>query len=321
MKSVLTASLAALVFAAASPLVIAQQFPVKPMTIIVPIGPGGGYDFTGRLLAEGISKEVGQPVIVENKPGAGTVVGTQYVVKSAPDGYTMVVGGIGSIAHAPLLIKDLPYNPATDLAPLQLVSTNTYTLTTRSDFPAKDLKSLIAYAKANPGKLSMGTPGQGTGQAVATSLFKSLAGVDILEVQYKSAPPVYVDIISGRVDMFFDATGTAQAFVKSGKVRGIATSGSKRDFILPDTPTASEAGLSEMVLEAWTGLFVPAKTPRPIVLRMREVVAKVGASAEFGNQMRSRGYGIYTPPDVDVFLKSEYERWARLLTAAGLKPQ
>jgi len=308
-------------FMTISSAVFAQAFPTKPLNIVVPIGPGGGYDFTGRLLGEGLSKELGQPVVVENRPGAGTVVGTQFVVRSAPDGHTMVVGGIGSIAHASALVKDLPYNPATDLVPLQLVSTNSYALSSRADFGPRSLKELIAYARANPGKLTMGTPGQGTGQAVATSLFKSLAGVDILEVQYKNAPPVYVDMMAGRVDLFFDATGTAQTFVKSGKVRGIATSGNERDFILPDVPTAKEAGLQEMVLENWTGLFAPAATPRPIVLRLRQAINTVAATPDFRKQMTSRGYSLYSPPDVDAFIKAETQRWPALLAKAGLKPQ
>jgi tripartite-type tricarboxylate transporter receptor subunit TctC len=320
MKWYSTATAAVMLMACAS-LALSQGFPVKPLSIIVPIGPGGGYDFTGRLLGEGLTKELGQPVIVENKPGAGTVVGTQFVVKSAPDGYTMVVGGIGSIAHATALVKDLPYNPATDLVPLQLVSTNSYALTSRADLGPKNLAEIIAFAKANPGKLTIGTPGQGTGQTVAALMLKSLAGVDMLEVQYKNAPPVYIDMMAGRVDLFFDASGTAQPFVKAGKVRGIATSGGERDFILPEVPTAREAGLGEMVLENWTGLFAPAATPRPVVLRLRQAITNVAATPDFKKQMTARGYSIYSPPDVDAFIKTEVQRWPALLAKAGLMPQ
>lgn len=317
----LSSTVTATVLMACASVAQSQGFPVKPLSLIVPIGPGGGYDFTGRLLGEGLTKEFGQSVIVENKPGAGTVVGTQFVVKSAPDGYTMVVGGIGSIAHATALVKDLPYNPATDLVPLQLVSTNSYALTSRADLGPKNLAEIIAFAKTNPGKLTIGTPGQGTGQTVAALMLKSLAGVDLLEVQYKNAPPVYIDMMAGRVDLFFDASGTAQPFVKAGKVRGIATSGGERDFILPDVPTAKEAGLGEMVLENWTGLFAPAATPRPIVLRLRQAIANVAATPEFKKQMTSRGYSIYSPPDVEAFIKAELQRWPALLAKAGLKPQ
>jgi tripartite-type tricarboxylate transporter receptor subunit TctC len=321
MRPFASAALVATAILGCAPAAFAQAFPTKPLNIVVPLGPGGGYDFSGRLLGEGLAKELGQPVVVENRPGAGTVVGTQYVVKSAPDGYTLVVGGIGSIAHASALVKDLPYNPATDLVPLQLVSTNSYTLSARSDFGPKTLQELIAFARANPGKLTMGTPGQGTGQAVATALLKSLAGLDILEVQYKNAPPVYIDMMAGRIDLFFDATGTAQTFVKAGKVRAIATSGSERDFILPDVPTAKESGLQEMVLENWTGLFAPAATPRAIVLRLRQAISNIAANPEYQKRMTAQGYSLYSPPDVDAFVKAEIQRWPALLAKAGLKPQ
>ena len=300
---------------------LAADYPVRPIKWVVPYTPGGTTDVLARIVAQWLSEKLGQSVIVENKPGAGTVVGTQFVVKSAPDGYTMVVGGIGSIAHATALVKDLPYNPATDLVPLQLVSTNSYALTSRADLGPKNLAEIIAFAKTNPGKLTIGTPGQGTGQTVAALMLKSLAGVDLLEVQYKNAPPVYIDMMAGRVDLFFDASGTAQPFVKAGKVRGIATSGGERDFILPDVPTAKEAGLGEMVLENWTGLFAPAATPRPIVLRLRQAIANVAATPEFKKQMTSRGYSIYSPPDVEAFIKAELQRWPALLAKAGLKPQ
>jgi tripartite-type tricarboxylate transporter receptor subunit TctC len=313
--------LGTLLIGAAPHLAQAQNFPTRPITIVVPIGPGGGYDFTGRLLAEGMAKDLGQPVVVENRPGAGTVVGTQYVVNSAPDGHTLVIGGVGSIAHAPMLIKDLPYNPGTDLVPLQLVNVVTYTLAARNDLGPKTLQDVIAYAKANPGKLSAGTPGQGTGQAVVTALLKSLAGIDLLEVQYKNAPPVYIDMMGGRVDLFFDATGTAQSFVKSGKVRAIVTSGADRDPTLPDVPTARESGLRDLVMEGWMGLFAPSKTPRPIVLRLRESINKVAAAPEFKKQVLAQGQALFTPPDVEAYIRNEMTRWQSALAKAGLKPQ
>ncbi len=297
----------------------APAFPSKLVTIVVPVGPGGSYDYIGRLLGEGLAKELGQPVVVENRPGAGTVVGTQYVVKSAADGYTIVVGGVGSIAHAAALVKDLPYNPGKDLVPLQLVSTNSFMLSARPDFAPKDLQELITYARANPGKLTIGTPGQGTGQAVAASMLKSLAGIDIVEVQCKGAPPAYMDLMAGRIDLFFDGTGTAVPFIKSGKIRGIASSGAERD--LGEVPTAKESGLPGLVLDSWTGLFAPAATPRPVVLRLRQAIGKVAASPEFRKQMASRSFEVISPPDVDTFVKSEIQRWPPLLAKAGIKPQ
>ena len=309
-----------LLFAVVLP-AVGQTFPTKPIRLVVPLGPGGGYDFAGRLLAEGLAHELGQPLVVENRTGAGTVVGTNSVAKSAPDGYTIVVGGIGSIAQAAGLVKDLPFDPAADLIPLHLVTTNAYTLTSRSDFAPRDLRELIAYAKSNPGKVTIGTPGPGTGQAVVMSLLKSIGGLDLLEVQYKSAPPVYIDMLAGRIDLFFDANSTAAPFVTSGKVRGIASSGNSRDFLLPDLPTAKEAGLPDLVMENWTGLFAPSKTPRPIVLRYREAISRVAATPEFQRTQRNRGYAMFSPPDVEAFVQEECRRWPALLARAGIKPQ
>ena len=317
-----TALLAAMLVAAPLLSATAQTtstFPSRLLTVVVPVGPGGSYDYLGRLLGDGLSKELGQAVVVENRPGAGTVVGTTYAVKSAPDGYTMVVGGVGSIAQAPALTRDLPYNPTRDLLPLQLVSTNGYTLIARPDLAQKTLPELIAYARANPGKLTIGTPGQGSGQAVGAALFKSLAGIDLLEVQFKGAPPIYTELLAGRIDLFFDATGTAQPFVKSGKVRAIVTSGETRE--LPDVPTFRESGLPELVLSSWTGLFVPAATPRPVVLRLRQAIDKVVSTPAFKEQLSARNFSPFSTPDVEAFVRAENQRWPALLAKAGIKPQ
>ncbi len=294
-------------------------FPIRMLNIVVPVGPGGSYDYLGRLLGDGLAKELGQPVVVENKPGAGTVVGTTYAVKSAPDGYTLVVGGVGSISQAPALTKDLPYNPTRDLVPVQLVATNGYTLIARPDLGPKTLPELIAYARANPGKLTIGTPGQGSGQTVGAALLKSLAGIDILEVQFKGAPPIYTELLAGRIDLFFDATGTAQPFVKSGKVRAIVTAGETRE--LADVPTARESGLPEFVLSSWTGLFVPAATPRPVILRLRQAIDNVTATPAFKEHLSSRSFIAFSPTDVEAFVRAENQRWPGLLAKAGIKAQ
>lgn len=297
----------------------APVFPSRMLTIVVPVGPGGSYDYLGRLLGDGLSKELGQPVLVDNRPGAGTVVGTTFAVKSPPDGYTMVVGGVGSIAQAPALTRNLPYNPTKDLQPLQLVSTNGYTLIARPDLPQKTLPELIAFARANPGKLTIGTPGQGSGQAVGAALLKSLAGIDILEVQFKGTSPIYTEVLSGRIDLFFDGTGTALPFIKSGKVRAIVTSGETRE--LPDIPTARESGLPDLVLSSWTGLFVPAATPRPIVLRLRQAIEKVASTPAFKEHLNSRSFSPFMTSDVETFVRAENQRWPALLAKAGIQPQ
>ena len=320
LKSVLVA--VAIVATAMPVAVIAQTapaFPTRTLTIVVPTAPGGSYDYIGRLLGDGLSKELGQAVVVENRAGAGTVIGTHYAVKSAPDGYTLVVGGVGSIAQASSLTKDLPYSPGKDLVPLQLVSTNGYTLVARPDLAPKTLQELMAYARANPGKLTIGTPGQGSGQTVAAAMLKSLAGIDLLEVPFKGAAAVYTELLAGRVDLFFDATGTSQPFVKSGKLRAIVTSRDTRE--LPEVPTAKESGLPEMQLSSWTGLFVPAATPRPVVLRLRQAIEKIASSPAFKDHMTARSFTLFSPSDVDAFIKTEVQRWPPLLAKVGLKPE
>jgi tripartite-type tricarboxylate transporter receptor subunit TctC len=294
----------------------ATDFPSRPIKLVVPVGPGGIYDYLGRTLGDMLSKELKQPVVVENKTGAGSVVGTQYVVKSAPDGYTMVIGGVGSIAHSSALVKNLPYSPGKDLVPLQLAASNSYTLVSRPGFGPKNLQEVIAYAKNNPGKLTIASPGKGTGQTVAALMLKSLAGIDILEVQYKGASPAYIDLMAGRIDLFFDSTGTTAPYVQSGKIGAIASSGTSRDF--PNVPTAAESGLKDMVLLNWTGLFAPAATPKPIVLRLRQAINKVVATDAFKEKLKARRLDGFSPDDVETFVQSEIKRWPAALAKAGV---
>lgn len=323
MRILTSVLVAAAMAATAIPVSVSAQtaaaFPSRTLNIVVPTAPGGSYDYIGRLLGDGLSKELGQTVVVENRPGAGTVIGTHYAVKSAPDGYTLVVGGVGSIAQASSLTKDLPYSPGKDLVPVQLVSTNGYTLVMRPDLAPKTLQELITYARANPGKLTIGTPGQGSGQTVAAAMLKSLAGIDLLEVPFKGAAAVYTELLGGRVDLFFDATGTSQPFVKSGKLRALVTSGETRE--LADVPTAKESGLPDMVLSSWTGLFVPAATPRVAVLRLRQAIDKITATPAFKDHMTSRSFMVFSPSDVDAYVKSEVQRWPPVLAKIGLKAE
>jgi len=296
-----------------------SAYPNRMINIVIPVGPGGSYDYLGRLLAEGLSKELGQAVVAENRPGAGTVVGTNFVAKSAPDGYTLVVGGVGSISQAPSLTRELPFNPGTDLLPLQLVANNGYTLISRSDLQLKNISELIAFAKANPGKLNIGMPGQGSGQAVGAALLKSLAGIDLLEVPFKGASPIYTELLASRIDLFFDATGTALPFIKSGKVRALFTSGESRE--LSDIPTAKESSMPELVMSSWTGLFAPTSTPRPIVLKLRQAIENVANTSAFKDHLVARSFSSFIPQDVEAFVRAENIRWPIQLAKAGVKAQ
>jgi tripartite-type tricarboxylate transporter receptor subunit TctC len=218
-------------------------YPDHPVKIIVPIGPGGSYDLIGRHIADVLSKRTGQAFFVENKPGAGTVVGTQVAAQSEPDGYTLVVGGLSNMAFNSALYSRLGYEPLRDFVPVALVYRFGYVMVGRKDMPQKTLQDIVAAAKANPGSITVATAGVGTGQQLVAAAFMKVAGVKLLEVPYKGSPPAFTDLLAGRIDLFFDSIAAGLPYVQSGQARGIAVLSSKRSLLAPDVPTMAEAGL------------------------------------------------------------------------------
>lgn len=301
----------------------AQDYPARTVRIVVPSAPGGGYDVIGRLVAERFTQIFGQPFVVENRVGAGTLVGTQAVASAAADGYTLLVGGLANMAFNPGLHKDPRYNPVTDFEPVGMVGAFTYTLVGRRDLPFTSLAQLIEYARTNPGKLVIATSGRGTGQQVSALMLKRFADIDLLAVAYKGAQPAYVDLLAGRVDLFFDNTTTARPFIMDGRVHPYVTSGSVRDALLPDVPTAAEAGLHDLVLDSWLGLFAPAKTPAAVIERLRGATAKVVETAEVRRRMEANGWRIISmsPEEMRTFVRREAEKWPALLRQAGIQPE
>jgi tripartite-type tricarboxylate transporter receptor subunit TctC len=289
----------------------------------VPSTPGGGYDVIGRLLAERLQAELGQPFVVENRAGGGTIIGTQAVASAAPDGYTLLIGGLANMAFNPGLHRDLRYDPVRDFVPVAMVGAFTYALVGRRDLPFASLRKLIAYARANPGKLSIATSGTGTGQHVSALMLKRFAGIDLLEVSYKGAQPAYLDILAGRVDLFFDNTTTARPFIADGRVKAYVTSGSERDALLPNVPTAAEAGLPQLVLDSWIGLFAPAKTPPAVIERLRAATLMAVADPEVRRRLENTGWRIIsmTPEATRTFVNGEAEKWPAFLRQAGIKPE
>jgi len=302
---------------------LAQDYPVKTVRIIVPSAPGGGYDVIGRLLAERFSQDLGQAFVVENRPGGGTLVGTQAAAAAAPDGYTLLVGGLANMAFNPGLHKEPRYHPASDFAPVAMVGAFTYALVARKDLPLPDLAQVVAYARANPGKLTIATSGVGTGQHVSALLLKRFAGIELLEVLYKGAQPAYIDLLAGRVDLFFDNTTTARPFIADGRVRPLVTSGSVRDALLPDVPTAAEAGLHELVLDSWLGLFAPAKTPAGVIERLRTATLRALENTDVRRRLEANGWRILSmsPEETRAFVRREAEKWPAILRQAGIKPE
>lgn len=309
------------------PLAFAQSgFPNKPLKIIVPQPPGGGFDFVGRMLAERLGKQLGQSIVVENKPGSGTLVGTDFVAKAAPDGYTMLVGSVSNLALNMGLYANLPYDSLRDFELLGLAASYSYTLMARKDLPFKDLRELVAHAKNNSGKLSYASAGNGSGQHVLAAALWHLAGVELIHVPYRGAQAAYQDLLGGRVDVFFDLAPTARVQVDAGSVRAIATSGAARNPMHPDVPTVIETGVTgsaNLELESWFGLFVPSKTPADIQEKLRAELAKVIASPETAAIFtKAGGRPLALSADASkTLVRRDIERWTRLIKAIGIKPE
>ena len=238
----------------------AQDFPSRAITIIVAQPPGGGTDIISRIFAQRLSEQLGKPVVVENKPGAGTIVGTQAAAKSAPDGYTLLAGLTANMAVNPSLFKTLPYDPVRDFTPVGMMAQFPFVLVVSKDFPAKSVKDLIAMAKAKPGSINFASAGNGTGQHLSAELFKLMAGVDMTHVPYRGAAPAYSDVISGRTPVFFDNLASALGQIKGGSVRALGVTGTKRSPLLPDVPTIAEAGVPGYQNYVWFGAHRPNQT-------------------------------------------------------------
>ena len=309
-----------LILVAACPAAIGA-YPTKAVRIIVPSAPGGGYDFIGRMLADKLGGELGQAFVVENRTGAGTLVGTQAAAQAPADGYSLMIGGLSNLAFNPGLYKDAGYDPITDFVPIALVGSNTYALVARRDLPQSTLREVIAFARSNPGKLSIANAGTGTGQHVAAALLKQLTKTDILEIPYKGAQPALTDLMAGRVDLLWDNTTTVRPMLDGGRIKVIATSGQARDAMLPAIPTSREAGVEGLVLEAWVGLFAPAKTPPAVVDKLRAAVAKVVQAPDFRSRLQSNGWRIVSMPakETEAFIKAESQRWLQFIRQAGIR--
>jgi tripartite-type tricarboxylate transporter receptor subunit TctC len=297
----------------------AQTYPDRPVKIIVPIGPGGSYDLVGRHLADVLSKRMGQAFVVENKPGAGTVVGTQAASQSEPDGYTLVMGGLSNMAFNSALYSKLGYDPLKDFVAVALVYKFGYVMVGRKDLPQAKLQDIVAAAQANPGSISVATAGVGTGQQLVAAAFMKAAGVKLLEVPYKGSPPAFTDLLAGRIDLFFDSIAAGLPYVQSGQARGIAVLSSRRSPLAPDVPTLSEAGVPDLDVDSWLGLFAPAKTPPEVIAKLRVDIR--AALPDLKERFEKSGGEVWDLPDerLDAFVMSEYENWAKLIREAGIR--
>jgi tripartite-type tricarboxylate transporter receptor subunit TctC len=309
---------AALLFAAVA---AAQDYPSKPIRLIVPQPPGGGFDLVARVVAEKLSQRLGQNVVVENRPGSGTLVGTEAAAKSPADGYTLLLGALSNIALNPGLYKSLPYDPLRDFVPIGLAVTYSYTLIGRKDLPFESLQDVIAYARANPNKLTYASGGNGSGQHVGAAVIWNLAGVQLTHVPYKGAQAAYQDLLAGRVDVFLDITPTAKPHVDRGAVKAIAISSGDRDPAHPNLRTVREQGLPQFAMESWFGYFAPAKTPQPIVDKLRAEFAAAVQSPEVVERFEKGGGRVLklTPAQTEALVKQDTERWTSLIRTADVQ--
>ncbi len=310
------AAIACLLAAAAT--AAAQTYPERTVRIIVPTGPGGGYDFVGRLVADQLAKRTGGNFVVESRTGAGTLVGTQAALAAPADGYTLLVGGLSNIVFNVPLYPNAGYDPLKDLVPVALVYTFPYVLVSRPDLPQSTLQQVIDAARAKPDALSVaGSPG--SGQHMVAAAFMKATGVKLLEIPYRSAQATYPDLLSGRVDLFFDSAAAALPYIQSNRAKGIALVGPRRNALIPSVPTMEEAGLKGFGIESWIGLFVRAGTPPEAIAKLR--VETRAALPELKDRFAASGGGTLDmePAQTEAFIRSEFDAWTRLIRDAGIK--
>ena len=310
-----------LVAAAFAPSAFGQAYPSKPIRLICPFPPAGAVDIASRATANELQKLLGQPVTVENRPGAGGNLGGEQAAKAAPDGYTLFMNTSGIHAINPALYSKMGFDPAKDLAPVvPLVALNNV-LVANPSFKVASVKDLVAQAKAAPGKITYASSGSGTSIHMSGELIKYLTGVDILHIPYKGSAPAVTDLIGGQVNIMFDNVPSSLPHIKSGKLRAIATTGAKRDPALPDLPTIAEAGVPGYEAGVWFGISVPAATPKEIVAKLNAEGQKAARSQEFVKRMGDLGYLIIpgTAESMGEMLKAEVARWTPVVKASGAK--
>lgn len=315
------AAVAAMSLLAASSVVHAQEYPNRTVRIVVPQPPGGGTDTIARLIADRLSKQLGQAFIVENRTGAGTLVGTETVARAAPDGYTLLLGLNGNMAVNPSLYSNLSYDPIRDFTPVAMLANYPFLLVVNKDLPAKSVEDLVNLAKAKPGTINYASAGNGTGQQLAMELFKMLTGANFTHVPYRGAQAAYIDVFSGQVPVFFDNISTAIVQAKGGMVRALAITTRQRSKVLPDLPTIAEAGIPTYEYHTWFGLWAPSKTPGPIIEKLNAEVRKaLSDPAVINNIVASAGEPATMPlADIEPFVKAEIAKWAEVVKKAGIK--
>jgi tripartite-type tricarboxylate transporter receptor subunit TctC len=301
----------------------AQTWPSKPIRVIIPFVAGGSSDIVGRAIASKYQELLGQPAVVENKPGANGAIAAEFVAKSDPDGYTILVGSIGVFSINAALFKDLRYNPVRDFAPITLAVTTPNVLITKPELKAASLKELVAFAKQNPGKLSYCSSGTGSSDHLTAELLKQMAGIDALHVPYKGGAACQTDIMGNQVDISFQNLGAVTNYIKGGRMKALAVTAPKRHPQLPDVPSVSEAGFPDLVVTSWQAAAAPAKTPRDIVAKLNQATVKALRSPDVTERMQQIGFDVVagTPEEFGKFMQQEVDRWTRVVQRGNIKAE
>jgi tripartite-type tricarboxylate transporter receptor subunit TctC len=301
----------------------AQTFPNRTITLVIPFAPGGSTSIVGRVIADKMSELLKEKVVVDNRPGAGGTVGTKAVAKSDPDGYTILLGYTGTLGIGPSLYKNVGYDPRKDFAPIGLIGNAPNSLVVHPSFPAKTLAELIAYAKANPGKVNFGSAGAGTVSHITGEYFARSAGITLVHIPYKGTGPALTDLLGGHIPMAFAPIPASHANVSAGMLRALAVTSTTRSGLLPDVPTIAESGLPGFDASLYYGLVAPAGTPRPIIDKLNRELRAALASNEVKKQLGLDGTEITpgTPEDYADFIDKDEKKWSQLVKASGVEQE
>jgi tripartite-type tricarboxylate transporter receptor subunit TctC len=299
----------------------AQSYPNKPIRLVCPFPPGGAVDIASRAVAHELTQILGQPVTVDNRPGAGGNIGADMVAKSAPDGYTLLMTTSGIMAINPALYSKLPFDPVKDFTPISVVVSLNNVLVVNPSVPVNSVKELIALAKAQPGKLTYASSGNGTSIHLSGELFKSMAGVDMLHIPYKGSSPAVTDLLAGQVNMMFDNIPSSLPHIRAGKLRALAVTGAKRSQLLPDLPTIAEAGVPGYDSYVWFGVVGPAGMPPEIVAKLNAALAKAAATPSFHDRLTGQGYDVLSsaPEQMASSIRVEIAKWGKIVKASGAR--
>lgn len=300
----------------------AQEYPARTIRLVVPFAPGGGNDALARLVSQKLATSLGQPVIVDNRPGAGGVTATDQVAHATPDGYTLLLGFVGPLTMSPGMQK-VGYDPVASFEPISLVAQGYQVLAVNPGVAAKSVQDLVALAKAKPGVLNYASGGQGTPLHLVPELFKQAAGVDIVHVPYKGSGPAATAVLAGDAQMMFGSMVATVSQAKAGKLRALAVTSPQRVAALPEVPTLTETGFPGVEASSWYGILAPAGTPRPVIAKLNAEIVKAVASPDFRETLLAQGQEPMssTPEEFRAFIRSELERWTRVVRAAGIKSE